>query len=49
MTGKLLFVKVDYLEIDLWLTGCQCAIDFGTTYSGVAYAYVEKGQDVSPS
>jgi hypothetical protein len=21
-------------------------VDFGTTYSGVAYAYVQKGQDV---
>jgi hypothetical protein len=28
------------------LTISQCAVDFGTTYSGVAYAYFEKGQDV---
>jgi hypothetical protein len=26
-----------------------CAIDFGTTYSGVAYAYVEDGAKVRTS
>jgi hypothetical protein len=24
-----------------------CAVDFGTTYSGVAYSYVEEDADVS--
>lgn len=34
---------IDYSSNTKWN---QCAIDFGTTYSGVAYAYYQSGMEV---
>lgn len=46
--GKIIVCESGVSENRFVADSCQCAIDFGTTYSGVAYAYVEKDQDVSP-
>jgi hypothetical protein len=45
--GKIIVSDIrNYWAIHGEANNSQCAVDFGTTYSGVAYAYFEKGQDV---